>query len=112
MTSRARVAVLRTQPDTLLEDYQRLFELADGAGALERDAIPVLKDNISRQFPMPSANTTACQLQGTVLAFHDYIHWPLKERHIHEDWRAHTPWGQLFQQSQQQGCLAGGCGAS
>jgi len=29
-----------------------------------------------------------------------------------EDWRAHTPWGQLFQQVQRHGYLADGRGAS
>jgi hypothetical protein len=28
---------------------------------------------------------------------HDYIHWPLKEKHIYERWRQETTWGQLFQ---------------
>jgi len=37
---------------------------------------------------------------------HDYTHWPFKERYIYEDWRANTPWGQIFQQYQQQGHLA------
>jgi hypothetical protein len=37
---------------------------------------------------------------------HDYIHWPLKERHIYERWRKETPWGQLFQRYEQVGHLA------
>jgi uncharacterized protein (DUF362 family) len=68
MTVRSKVAVLRTQPDTVLEDYQRLFELADGRDALQAGATTILKDNISWHFPMPSANTTPWQLEGTVLA--------------------------------------------
>jgi hypothetical protein len=36
---------------------------------------------------------------------HDYIHWPLKERHIYERWRRETPWGQLFQRYEQAGHL-------
>jgi len=51
-----------------LNDYQRLFELGGGAAALERGATTILKDNISWHFPMPSANTTPWQLEGTVLA--------------------------------------------
>ena len=31
MALRAKVAVLRTQPETVLQDYRRLFELAGGA---------------------------------------------------------------------------------
>ncbi len=66
MTS--KVAVLRTQPETVLQDYQRLFELADGAQALAPDVTTILKDNISWHYPMPSANTTPWQLEGTILA--------------------------------------------
>ncbi len=68
MTTRARVAVLRTQPETVLQDYQRLFELAGGAGALARGTTTILKDNISWHFPMPAANTTPWQLEGTIVA--------------------------------------------
>lgn len=56
MTARAQVAVLRTRPETVLQDYQRLFELAGGPQA--------------------------------------------KEKHIYRNWRANTPWGQLFQRYQ------------
>jgi uncharacterized protein (DUF362 family) len=68
MTTRAQVAVLRTQPETVLQDYQRLFELAGGARALDPGVTTILKDNISWHFPMPSANTTPWQLEGTTLA--------------------------------------------
>jgi uncharacterized protein (DUF362 family) len=68
MSTRSRVAVLRTQPATVLEDYQRLFQLAGGKEALAPGVTTILKDNISWHFPMPSANTTPWQLEGTVLA--------------------------------------------
>jgi len=68
MTTRARVAVLRTQPETVLQDYQRLFELAEGPAALDSSLTTILKDNISWHYPMPSANTTPWQLEGTILA--------------------------------------------
>jgi hypothetical protein len=35
----------------------------------------------------------------------DYMFWPLKYKAIAEDWRLHTPWGELFQRYQQAGCL-------
>ncbi len=54
----AKVAVLRTQPETVLQDYQRLFDLAGGAEALDPNATTILKENISWHYPMPSANTT------------------------------------------------------
>jgi uncharacterized protein (DUF362 family) len=68
MTGKASVAILYTQPETVLEDYCRLFELAGGAKALQRGTTTILKDNISWHFPMPGANTTPWQLEGTILA--------------------------------------------
>jgi len=68
MTSRARVAVLRTQPETVLEDYQRLCDLAGMAEALDPNATTILKDNISWHYPMPAANTTPWQLEASTLA--------------------------------------------
>jgi uncharacterized protein (DUF362 family) len=76
MANRPVVAVLRTRPETVLADYQRLFELAGGPAALAPGVTTILKDNISWHFPFPSANTTPWQLEGTILAlraagFHD-----------------------------------------
>jgi len=64
----SKVAVLKTTPETVIEDYIRLFELADGPKALDPGATTILKDNISWHFPMPSANTTPWQMEGTILA--------------------------------------------
>jgi len=66
--NKSKVAVLRTQPETVLQDYQRVFELAGGAAALAPGVTTILKDNISWHFPMPGANTTPWQLEGTILA--------------------------------------------
>jgi uncharacterized protein (DUF362 family) len=68
MTEKTQVAILYTRPETVLQDYQRLFEIAGGARALDPGATTILKDNISWHFPMPSANTTPWQLEGTILA--------------------------------------------
>ncbi len=68
MANRSKVAVVRTTPESVLQDYQRLFELAGGSQALRRDATTILKDNISWHFPMPAANTTPWQLEGSILA--------------------------------------------
>jgi uncharacterized protein (DUF362 family) len=68
MPGKSRVAVVRTQPETVLQDYQRLFDLAGGKQALRRGTTTILKDNISWHFPMPGANTTPWQLEGTILA--------------------------------------------
>ncbi len=68
MTTRAKVAVLRTTPETVLEDYDRLFDLAEVGRFLPPDKTVILKDNISWHFPFPGANTTPWQLEGTTLA--------------------------------------------
>ncbi|MGO9121202.1 MAG: DUF362 domain-containing protein [Desulfomonilaceae bacterium] len=68
MTTKAKVAVLYTNPETVIQDYQRLFELADGVDALQPQTPTILKDNITWHFPMPGANTTPWQLEGSILA--------------------------------------------
>jgi len=66
--ARSRVAILRTRPETVLDDHVRLFELAGGERALDRGATTILKDNISWHYPFPSANTTPWQLEGSIMA--------------------------------------------
>jgi hypothetical protein len=39
-------------------------------------------------------------------AFHDYYHWPLKEKKIYERWRAESPWGHLFAKYDAEGAQA------
>ena len=65
---KSTVAVLFTRPDTVLDDYARLFDLAGGKDALQPDVTTILKDNITWHFPMPGANTTPWQLEGTIQA--------------------------------------------
>jgi uncharacterized protein (DUF362 family) len=65
---KTKVAILRTTPETVLADYQRLFDLADGRQSLATDVPTILKDNISWHFPMPAANTTPWQLEGVIRA--------------------------------------------
>ncbi len=66
--AKARVAILTTRPATVLDDYQRLAELAGLREALAPGATTILKDNISWHFPFPSANTTPWQLEGAIRA--------------------------------------------
>jgi uncharacterized protein (DUF362 family) len=68
MANKSTVAVIRTRPETVLDDYQRLFELGGGKQALQHGIKTILKDNISWHFPMPAANTTPWQLEGSILA--------------------------------------------
>jgi len=68
----SRVAVLKTSPETVLEDYKRLFQLADGPQHLSADKTTILKDNISWHMPYLSANTTPWQLEGTIQALQEH----------------------------------------
>ncbi len=69
--NKSKVAVLRTSPDTVLEDYRRLCDIAGMKDALDNSATTILKDNISWHLMFPSANTTPWQLEGTILALKD-----------------------------------------
>jgi uncharacterized protein (DUF362 family) len=66
MSPKAKVAVLKTQPDTVLRDVGRTMELAEVTRHLQAGATTILKDNISWHFPFPGANTTPWQLEGTI----------------------------------------------
>ncbi len=75
---KSKVAVLKTTPATVLEDYQKLMEMGGIRQALAPGATTILKDNISWHFPFPSANTAPWQLEGAILGlqrneFHDLV---------------------------------------
>ncbi|MCX6120496.1 MAG: DUF362 domain-containing protein [Ignavibacteriales bacterium] len=65
-----KVAVVKTTPQTVLEDVQRAMELAGLKNTLHTNAPTILKDNISWHFPFPGANTTPWQLEGAILGLH------------------------------------------
>jgi len=65
---KARVAVLRVSPATILSDIDRLVDLAGVSSALASGKTTILKDNISWHFPFPAANTTPWQLEGAIQA--------------------------------------------
>jgi uncharacterized protein (DUF362 family) len=67
MSTRAKVAILRTKPESAIQDYERLMHLADVKQHLDPSATTILKDNISWHFPFPSANTTPWQLEGAIV---------------------------------------------
>ena len=64
--TRAKVAVVRTQPEAVLKDIDRLLSLAEVERALDTGTATILKDNISWHLPFISANTTPWQLEGTI----------------------------------------------
>ena len=63
---RGKVAVLRTRPQTVLEDYERLMELAQFREALPQDKETILKINISWQTWYPACSTAPWQLEGAI----------------------------------------------
>jgi uncharacterized protein (DUF362 family) len=65
---RAKVAVVRVTPETILADIRRVMTLGGVADALDPSVTTILKNNISWHLMFPSANTTPWQLEGTVLA--------------------------------------------
>jgi uncharacterized protein (DUF362 family) len=65
---KSKVAVVKTKPETVLDDIERLVELAGMNQALKKGATTILKDNISWHYPFPAANTTPWQMEGTILA--------------------------------------------
>jgi len=66
--AKSKVAVLKTRPETILEDIHRLMSMAGFEQTLQKGATTILKDNISWHFPFPAANTTPWQMEGTVLS--------------------------------------------
>ncbi len=61
-----KVAVIKSRPETVLEDIEKAMELASFKEALPQDKVTILKDNISWHFPYLSANTTPWQLEGVI----------------------------------------------
>ena len=68
----SKVAVLKTSPETVLEDYQRLCELAGVPDALDTSATTIVKDNISWHLLYPGSNSTPWQLEGTIRALRNF----------------------------------------
>ena len=66
--AKAKVAVLKCTPETILNDIERLCELAGMKQALAAGKTTILKDNISWHYPFPGANTTPWQMEGTIKA--------------------------------------------
>jgi uncharacterized protein (DUF362 family) len=64
--AKAKVAALRTTPEKVLDDHERLFDLADVKACLDPGATTILKDNISWHLMFPGANTTPWQMEGCI----------------------------------------------
>lgn len=62
----AKVAVVQTNPSTVLDDFGRLMRLADYQAYLPKDRVTALKANISWQVFYPACSSTPWQLDGVI----------------------------------------------
>jgi len=63
---KGQVAVLHTQPETVLDDYRRLLKLASYEASLPKGKETLVKINISWQQWYPACSTAPWQLEGVV----------------------------------------------
>ena len=64
----SKVAIVRTSPQTVLEDYHRVMNLAGYQEVVDKTADTGLKVNISWHFFYPGSSTTPWQLEGVIRA--------------------------------------------
>ena len=64
----ATVAILRTQPSTVISDYHELLNLAGYRQVVDPSVDTALKVNISWHFFFPGSSTTPWQLDGVIRA--------------------------------------------
>ena len=62
----ARVAVVRTRPETVLEDYARVMELARYRDTISRDRDTLLKLNLSWTKYFPACSSQPWQVDGVI----------------------------------------------
>ena len=64
--TKSKVAIIKTSPQTVLEDYHRLMNLACYQDELPKNVDTALKINISWHFFYPGSSTTPWQLEGVI----------------------------------------------
>src|SRR5262245_27801270 len=64
MPTHALVALIRTAPATVLDDFEQLIYLAQLRRWLDPSATTLLRPALRRHFPFPAANTTPWQLEA------------------------------------------------
>lgn len=65
---KSTVAIVKTSPRTVLEDYHRLMNAAGYQNVLDKRVDTALKVNISWHFFYPASSTTPWQLEGVIRA--------------------------------------------
>ncbi len=69
---KGKVAVLKTRPETVLDDIEALMKLAEVEKALPKGVQTGLKINISWQTWYPACSTTPWQLEGVIRALRNF----------------------------------------
>src|SRR4030095_8318939 len=64
--TKARVAVVRTRPDRVIDDYARVMELADYPGVLSPTRDTIVKLNLSWTKYFPSCSSQPWQVDGVL----------------------------------------------
>jgi uncharacterized protein (DUF362 family) len=64
--TQSKVAIVRTKPETVLNDYSRVMNLAGYQDVIDREVDTALKINISWHFFFPGSSTTPWQLDGVI----------------------------------------------
>ncbi len=72
--AQSKVAVIKTNARTVIDDIDKLMQLAGVDQALPVNKTTILKDNISWHMPFLSANTTPWQLEGVIKALQKRDH--------------------------------------
>jgi len=62
----AKIAVLKTKPATVIEDYSRLMHLAEYKKAIKKEYETILKINLSWSLYYPACSTEPWQLEGVL----------------------------------------------
>ncbi len=68
----SKVAIIKTTPQTILQDVARVMDLAGVRNALDNGVTTILKNNLSWHLMYPGANTTPWQLEGTILGLRKF----------------------------------------
>lgn len=69
--SSSKVAVLKTTPESVVEDYGKLMSMAGFTEHLPQDADTILKINISWHYYYPGCSTTPWQFEGITKALQE-----------------------------------------
>lgn len=68
---KSKVAVLKTSPQTVIDDYKKLLLLAEFEKHLPKEKDTILKINISWHYFYPACSTTPWQFEGVIKALKD-----------------------------------------